>query len=103
MTEKELQEIKEKVAQAENLLADLEKLDEMVTFLASGDEENGVRLELKATYFPDNWMTDASVMPTEAHYGDISCALGTYLGKDIIQVLERCREEMTRQFEELKV
>ena len=51
MTEARLDEIKEKVAEAENILADLEKLDEMIGFLddRSGDEDNGVRLELKAT------------------------------------------------------
>lgn len=105
MTEAELQEVKEKVAYAEHLLSDLEKLDDIIEFLAtnSGDEDNGVRLELKATYFPDDWMTKNGVHPEEETYEDASCVLGTYFGKELIQILEKCRTEMTRQFEELKM
>ena len=105
MTEARLDEIKEKVAEAENILADLEKLDEMIGFLddCSGDEDNGVRLELKATYFPDDWMTKKTIKPEEETYEDASCVLGTCFGKDLIQLLEKCRTELTRQFGELKV
>ena len=105
MTEAELQEVKEKVAYAERILTDLEKLDEMIAFLNdySGDKDNGVRLKIKATHFPDDWMTEEIIEPEEETYEDASCVLGTYLGKDFIRVLEKCRAEMTRQFKELKV
>lgn len=105
MTEAELQEVKEKAAYAKRILTDLEKLDEMIVFLDnySGDEDNGVRLELKATHFPDDWMTKKTINPEEETYEDASCVLGTYFGKDLIQLLEKCRTEMTRQFVELKL
>lgn len=106
MTEDHLNEIKEKVAKAENILADLEQLDEMIGFVTSysNNDEHGCRLQLKGIYYPDDCIVDPDGHPVEEEiYEDKSGALGTYIGQEIIKALEKCREELTHQFEELKV
>lgn len=106
MTEERLGEIKEKVAEAENILADLEQLDEVMGFLnCYGDgSDHGCRLQLKGIYYPDDCITDPKGHPVEEEiYEDKSGTLGTHVSQELIKALEKCREELTRQFNELKV
>ncbi len=106
MTEEKLDEIKEKVAEAENILADLEQLDEMIGFLTSygGDSDPRCRLQLKGIYYPDDCIVDPEGHPIEEErYEDKSGTLGTYVSQEIIKSLETCRKELTQRFEELEV
>ena len=106
MTEERLDEIKEKVAEAESILTDLEQLDEMIGFLTSygGDSDHRCYLQLKGIYYPDDCITDPKHHPVEEEiYEDKSGALGTRVAQEVIKALEKCREELTLQFNELKV
>lgn len=106
MTEERLDEIKEKVAEAESILTDLEQLDEMIGFLTSYGDDSDPRchLQLKGIYYPDDCITDPKRHPVEEEiYEDKSGALGTRVAQEVIKALEKCREELTIQFKELKV
>ena len=106
MTEAQLRVIKEKVTEAENILADLEQLDEMIGFVNSYGDDSDPRchLQLKGIYYPDDCITDPKRHPVEEEiYEDKSGALGTRVTQEVIKALEKCREELTLQFKELKV
>ena len=105
MTEERLEEIKEKVAEAEAIQEDLEQLDDMISFLSaySGQENNGVQLQLYGTYFPDNCMNGSGVKLEKGSYSDKSCTLGTYCAQKIIKALEACKAKITERFEKLEV
>ena len=106
MTEERLDEIKEKVAEAENILTDLKQLDEMIGFLTSysGESDSRCQLQMKGIYYPDDCITDPKRNPVEEEIcEDKSGALGTRVAQEVIKALERCREELTIQFHRLKV
>ena len=105
MTEERLDEIKATVDKAEALQEDLEQLDDMISFLStySGEENNGVRLQMYGTYFPDNCMNGSGVKVEKEFFDDKSHTLGTYCAQEIIKALEACRAKMTESFEKLEV
>lgn len=105
MTEERLDEIKATVAEAEALQEDLEQLNNMISFLStySGKENNGVRLQMYGTYFPDDCMNGSGVKLKKENYSDKSCTLGTYCAQEIIKALEACKAKMTERFDKLEV
>ena len=105
MTEAELEIIKDKVARAETIMDDMEKLDDMINFLGShnGTENNGVRLEIIATYYTDDCLNGSGIIPPEEHYHDANCNLGNNFSEEIIKMLERCRGQLKERFDKLKV
>lgn len=105
MTEARLNELKMKVAEAEQLMADLAQLDEMTVFLGTygGDEDNGIQLRMQAVHFPDDCMNGSGVKLEKEFFDDKSCTLGTYCAQEIIKALEACRAKITERFDELEV